>query len=240
MRTIDGRLLISPIDALNDRIHGVLARSIALCGIKIHGWIYLGNHVHMLVSTEDAKQLASFLQHLNRNVTIAIQQVTGHKGRVWESRPHVVTVLDDVAAERRLRYLLSNGVKEGLVDTPAEWPGATSVRALLDGTPIRATWISYDRLRRAQRPGKNVDPSRYTETYELVVTPLPSWAGLSPEAQRQRARDLVDSVTLEARLARGGAPSLGVDEIRAQDPTVPRDIEKRPTPPAHASEPSAV
>lgn len=240
MRTIDGRHIVTPIEALNDRIHGVLARSVALSGIKIHGWVYLSNHVHMLVFVEDAEQLAGFLQHLNRNVTIAIQRVTGHKGRVWEPRPHLVTVLDDVAAERRLRYLLSNGVKEGLVDTPLCWPGASSARALLEGGPIRATWVSYDRLRRASRLGRDVDPSRYTETYELEVTPLPSWAGLSPAARRQRARDLMDDVALEARVTRQGAPSLGVDVIRSQDPTEPHEIEKTPTPAAHASDAEAL
>lgn len=240
MRTIDGRHLVTPIDELNDRIHGVLARSIALSGIKIHGWIYLSNHVHILVSTEDARQLAGFLRHLNRNVTIAIQRVTGHKGRVWEARPHVVAVLDDVAAERRLRYLLSNGVKEGLVDSPLEWPGASSARALLEGTTIRATWVRYDLLTRARRHAKDVDPSRYTETYELEVTPLPSWAGLSPEARRQRARELIDDVILEARVARHGAPSLGVDKIRAQDSSIAHPIEPTPTPVAHASEAGAV
>jgi hypothetical protein len=40
-------------------------------------------------------------------------------------------VLDDAALVGRLRYLLVHGVKEGLVEKWAEWPGLTCLAQLL-------------------------------------------------------------------------------------------------------------
>jgi hypothetical protein len=36
----------------------------------------------------------------------------------------------------RLRYLLEQGCKEGLVRSPRQWPGATGIEALLSGRPL--------------------------------------------------------------------------------------------------------
>jgi hypothetical protein len=52
--------------------------------------------------------------------------------RVWTGEPtgprrySAEPVLDDEALMGRLRYVLAHGVKEGLVEKSAEWPGLTS------------------------------------------------------------------------------------------------------------------
>ncbi|PTL74953.1 hypothetical protein DAT35_57475 [Vitiosangium sp. GDMCC 1.1324] len=52
----------------------------------------------------------------------------------------VPPVLDDEALVGRLRYVLTHGVKEGLVERSAEWPGLTCLPQLLGparGHPLR-------------------------------------------------------------------------------------------------------
>ncbi|HSJ74704.1 MAG TPA: hypothetical protein VK899_00705, partial [Gemmatimonadales bacterium] len=50
---------------------------------------------------------------------------------------------EEAAQVDRLIYVLSNGVKEGLVARVEEWPGVHSAHALLTGEPLEGIW--YDR-----------------------------------------------------------------------------------------------
>jgi hypothetical protein len=65
---------------------------------------------------------------------------------LWSRRYQAIVVSDEPEAQvTRLRYMLSQGVKEGLVAHPAEWPGASSVKALLEDSPIEGLW--FDRTK---------------------------------------------------------------------------------------------
>ena len=109
-----------------DLILGVLGRGLALYAqVMLHAFVYLSNHMHMLLSAKDPSQLAPFIGYVNGNVARLIGRRHGWTGPFWASRAHVIPVLDDASAEGRLRYILSHGVKEGLVPRPEDWPGAS-------------------------------------------------------------------------------------------------------------------
>ena len=42
----------------------------------------------------------------------------------------------------RLKYLLANGVKEGLVESPLDWPGVSCAKALVHGEPLEGYWFN--------------------------------------------------------------------------------------------------
>ncbi len=58
-------------------------------------------------------------------------------GGFWERRYSAEPVLDDATLVGRLRYVLAHGVKEGLVDRRAEWPGLTCLPQLLGLPSVR-------------------------------------------------------------------------------------------------------
>ena len=93
---------------------------------------------------------------------------------------------------------MSHGAKEGLVASPAEWPGATAVPGLLAGMVLEGLWYDRDLETRARRRGADPDPTAFARTYTVRLTALPPWAGLSPSALRQRHETLLHDVEAEA------------------------------------------
>ena len=59
---------------------------------------------------------------------------------IWADRYRSIPISDEPAAQvDRLRYVLAQGVKEGLVAKVDEWPGISMLDAVLEGKPIRGT-----------------------------------------------------------------------------------------------------
>ncbi|HKI86021.1 MAG TPA: hypothetical protein VKA53_04670, partial [Thermoanaerobaculia bacterium] len=58
-RTIQGRFLLLPGPGWRETFLGVLGRAQELYPVRIHGYVCLSNHFHLLLSPSDAHQLAS-------------------------------------------------------------------------------------------------------------------------------------------------------------------------------------
>jgi hypothetical protein len=71
-----------------------------------------------------------------------------------------------------------------------------------------------------------------------VLSPLPCWAHLSPEAYRQQVTDLVEAIESEAAtgMAASGRVPLGVEGVLRQNPeTRPVQSKRSPAPLYHAA-----
>lgn len=231
IRTIDGLRLLRPVRALTDGINGVIGRALSRYRIDLHAHTFLSNHGHMEFTSATGDAVSSFVGHVTRNTATVIQSVTGHSGPVWEPRFTPIPILDEVAMIRRFKYVHANGVKEGLVESPLDWPGPSSARALLTGAPIEGTWM-------VRTPGYLREEGE-PEPYRIDLVPLPCWAGLTEEARREKVRKLFDVIIEEGRWLRDGRPFLGVAKLRAQDPFEPTPIDDTPPPRAHWSDPAA-
>jgi hypothetical protein len=72
----------------------------------------------------------------------------------------------------------------------------------------------------------------------VVLSPLPCWEHLAPEAYRQRVATLAEQIELDAAAARRrtGVEPLGPAAILAQDPiSRPKRLKKSPAPLFHAA-----
>ena len=210
----------------------VLGRSAALFAVQIHAFIWLSNHMHLLASFLDGLNMRGFMTHLNRNTATAAKAITGWTGDVWE-RYQPTPVLDNAASVGRLQYILANGVKEGLVEHPLDWPGPTSAHALVSGEPIKTSWVVQPK-----RGPKSL--STTVEHYDLELTPLPMWARVSREVRSSQIRAIMDDVADDARTKRGGRPVLGVPALRSLDPFEPTPLDETRPPLAHCSDPEVL
>lgn len=228
VRTVLGRRLFRPVPETTKAVLDILGRGLALFAVQLHAFIYLSNHLHLLATFFGGEQMRGFMRHLNRNTAVAAKAITGWSGDVWE-RYCPIPVLDDLAAVRRLRYVLSNGVKEGLVEHPLDWPGASSSRSLVTGEAIDTEW-------RLPPPRGAKSSWEVIEHNPIELAPLPSWAQLSRDRRRAEARALMDDIAQQARTERQGKPVLGVAALRALDPLEPTPLVDTPPPLAHTSE----
>ena len=239
VRTIQSRLLLRPGPVLNEIVSGVLGRAQRLHGVRCHGVIVMSNHWHALLGVDDARQLARFMEYANSNIAREVSRLVDWPHRVWSRRYQAIVVSDEEKAQAgRLKYLLSHGVKEGLVKKPEEWPGVHSVRALLDGGSLKGLWFNRTREYAARNRGEDFERLKYATEEELAFSPLPCWAHLSPEEHRQRVADLVEEIETEGRAERKskGIEPFGLESILKQNPhTRPTRTKKSPAPLVHAA-----
>jgi hypothetical protein len=125
-----------------------------------------------------------------------------------------------------------------LVAEVKQWPGLSSVRALLEGAMVSPqTWRNWtQRWNLEADEGINIDrfsaecPS---ETESLTLTPLPCWSGLTAAERSERVASLLGAIDAAAP---GEDQVPGPARIIAQDPHGrPQRTKHTPRPKAHAS-----
>ncbi len=179
------------------------------------------------------------MNYLNSNVAREAGRLYGWREKFWGRRYRPVPVSFEPEAQiARLRYLLSQGCKEGLVARPQDWPGATSVHAQLGDGTVTGTW--YDRTGEywARKHGEEIEPGQFASTETLELCPLPCWDDLSPEEVRAKTAEMVREITVETRqrLREAKRRPLGVRRILRQDPHArPQRIARSAAPRFHAA-----
>lgn len=232
-----GMRLLKPSPRLNEIAVGVLGRALALYDVRLYDIVFFGNHVQYAVGARDALALARFTSFFHGNLAREVGRLVGWRGRLWSRRGRVIPIVDDAALERRARYLYAHGVKEGLVASPLDWPGASSVKARVSGEPMRGVWVDRTAASQARRQGKEVGPGDFETEYEIELWPWPCWEALSEEEQRARVVGIVAELEEEAQeRARDGERFGGAERVAEQDPfEIPERVARSPAPFCHGS-----
>ncbi len=238
-RTVGSRFLLRPGPTTNELVLGVLGRAQKLYGVQLFAIAVMSNHMHALVSVEHAAQLAAFMQHLLANIAKEVGPHHGWSGPFWSRRYRSVVVADAESQVARIRYVLGQGLKEGLVDRADRWPGVSSFRASTRGTPLQGTWYDRTAQSKARRRAEKPDPSKTERVYQVQLSQLPAMADTPPEEYRKFIQELVrcEERDVAADRAQAGKTSaLGARRILKQDPhEAPTDSERSPAPMVHAT-----
>lgn len=239
IRTIQSRYLLRPSEKCNEIIIGVIGRACELYpSVRIHGVQVLSTHFTWLVSAADPEQIARFFGFVNGEVSFRVGRLHDWPGKMWGRRIRPLAVLGEAAQIARLEHLLAQGTKENLVESPRQWPGVNSARALLDGKPLRGTWFHMDAYTNARERGEKVTPYDFSIDYEVHLDKLPCWEHLSDAEHRKCIEGLVRRIERSATAARQGRRVVGVRRILATDPHFrPDNEDESPAPPCHASSP---
>ncbi len=207
--------------------------------MEIHAFAFLSNHFHLLLTVSSAQRLARFMNYLNSNLAREAGRLIRWREKFWGRRYQAILVsAEDEAQIARLRYVLAHGVKEGLVGSPLDWPGAHCARALIEGAPLAGRWVDRTLGHAAARGRRPVDSGAFVTLEELRLAPLPCWNDLDEPRLRARIRELVESIEREGRSRerRTGQPPLGRNRLLRQDPRhEPNRPKKGPAPLAHTA-----
>ena len=238
-RTLQGRFLLQPTCGLPRIIIGILARAKELYPLRLHAFAFLSNHFHLLVSPENAQQLAEFMRYLNTNLSKEAGRVHNWHGPLFVRRYQAIPVSDEELTQvSRLRYILAQGCKEGLVSRPTDWPGAHCARALREGTAVEGIWFDRTQEWMARNRGETYRSQDFATDYLLELDPLPCWQEMSPDFYRELVGELIEQIESEAeRLCRDrGMQPLGVTAVLSQHPhNRPKKVAKSPAPLVHAA-----
>jgi hypothetical protein len=234
-RVMQGRFLLRPSPELNELVLGVLGRAQELYQVDVFAYVFTSNHFHLLLGPPDELALARFMCFLNGNLAKEVGRLHGWREKLRGRRYRSVPLLDEEVEVARLKYLLAHGVKEALVRSPGEWPGASCLASLLTGKPAVGYWFDRTAEERARRRGEH--PGRYDHAtkYEVILAPLPGWQGLSEGQRRDLVAEVVRQIEEEGQAQHGGQV-LGREAVLAQDPHgSPASFHPSPAPAAHAS-----
>jgi len=222
-RTELEQLFLLPSKRVNHLVGAWLARSLEKFGegIELYGFIFLSNHFHLLL--RDTKgQLSKFMWYFQTNLAKAINRALGRKtGRVFARRFDSEMVSDDETFLSCYAYVLGNAVKAGLVERAIDWPGLSSLGAVLSGESMR--FVQFDRTayHKATRRGQNVNDSEFMKEYEITCATPPMWSGMARDELASQIKGLVagfEAKQIATRRAEGRG-FLGVAGVLSQDPT---------------------
>ncbi|PIQ48535.1 MAG: transposase [Cytophagales bacterium CG12_big_fil_rev_8_21_14_0_65_40_12] len=127
----------------------ILINSLNFCiqnkGLKVHAYVIMSSHIHLIVSTEDGIPLSSVIRDfktftskallksisdinesrrewmLNKFSYEATRVVRGSKFKLWQDGFHPVELLTPAMAFQKLEYIHNNPVAEKIVDEAEDY-----------------------------------------------------------------------------------------------------------------------
>jgi hypothetical protein len=221
-RTLHSRYLLRSSRELDEIIVGVLGRAQRIYEVRVCGYLFLSSHYHLLLDVDDARQLGLFMAYVNSNLAREVSRLHRWPEKIWSRRYQGIVISHEEAAQiARLRYLLANGCKEGLVARPQDWPGVHVAKALIQGENLTGAWFHRAQEYAARNRGEKFDRLQYASPETLYLSPLPCWKHLAEEAWRTRALSLIQEIAAETEAHLGQNRESAVGSRGDPEPASP-------------------
>ncbi|MEZ4472190.1 MAG: transposase [bacterium] len=199
-RTVLGRFAFHQFDPLfTARAWGIVAEATRRHHVEVAGFVLASNHFHALARARTAVGLSRWVQYVKSGLARLTNSWHGTRGTVWDGRFRSMTLLDTRSEATWFRYLLSHGVKEGLVADPRAWPGVHAANALCSGQGVEGLRLNARAWKRAAAVERSM--AAFCRPVGLTFTPLTAWTH-APTAWRAYCQHVVDDIIGGARRAR--------------------------------------
>ena len=134
-----------------------LCAAAVACNLKVHAYILMSDHVHLLASPGAENSIPRTLQSLGRRYVQYFNHKYENTGTLWEGR-YRATVLDSKQYLLTCsRYIELNGVRAGLVGKPGEYDWSSYARnALGQEDPLISEHREYKKLAAGGKPAYKV------------------------------------------------------------------------------------
>jgi putative transposase len=161
-------------------------------GCRVHAYVLMTNHVHLLITPETFDGLAKMMKCLGQRYVQYINRTYNRSGTLWEGRFKSCITQEDKYVLSCYRYIELNPVRAGMVTHPAEYP-----------------WSSY-RSNAQQEPNKIISPH---DSYLAL--------GRCDEGRQRQYREIFKSelspnIIDQVRAATNSNYALGSERFRAE------------------------
>ena len=89
--------------------------------VAVHGWVFMTNHVHLLVTPQTPTGVSQMMQTLGRHYVRHFNYTYRRTGTLWEGRFKSCVVSAEQYFLTCLRYIELNPVRAGMVEQPADY-----------------------------------------------------------------------------------------------------------------------
>ena len=145
----------------------IIAESLRFCrcrkGLRIHAYVIMPTHLHMIVSAEcdlsdvlrdlkrhTSKKLVEHFARIANPPFINVFRYCGEKQhpstdhKVWQDGNHPEMIMTQGFFEEKMNYIHENPLRKGLVTDPVAWKWS-SIRAYIDGddTPLEVDGLEW-------------------------------------------------------------------------------------------------
>ncbi len=98
-----------------------LAEGAARFGVAVHGWVFMTNHVHLLVTPSQDDSVSRLMQLLGRLYVRYFNNAYSRSGALFEGRFRASVVQENRYFLTCLRYIELNPVRAGMVAAPGDY-----------------------------------------------------------------------------------------------------------------------
>lgn len=87
-------------------------------GLKVHAYVLMTNHVHLLATPEGAQSIPGVMQSVGRRYVQYFNHCYGRTGTLWEGRYRATLIDSENYLFTCMRYIEMNPVRAGMVEGP--------------------------------------------------------------------------------------------------------------------------
>jgi putative transposase len=100
----------------------VLRTYVAIGKFKIHDFVIMPDHVHLLISVSEGMSIERAMQLIKGGFSFRLRKKAKYLGEVWQKGFSEIRVDNDESYAAIREYIVKNPVKAGLVETPEQYP----------------------------------------------------------------------------------------------------------------------
>jgi putative transposase len=100
----------------------VLRSYVAAGKFKVHDFVVMPNHVHLLLTVGKEMTVERAMQFIKGGFSYRLKKEFGYPGEVWQRGYSELRVEDESSFQRHREYIAENPVKAGLANGPGEFP----------------------------------------------------------------------------------------------------------------------
>ncbi|NWG04156.1 MAG: transposase [Syntrophaceae bacterium] len=118
----NGRQVIFHKDKDYQAFIGIMEEAKVNYSVKVYAYCLMPNHFHMVLMPEEATHLSKMMQWLMTSHVRRYHRHYGTSGHIWQGRYKSFLIQMDNHLLEVLRYVESNPLRAGLVNSAKDWP----------------------------------------------------------------------------------------------------------------------
>ena len=220
-KTLRGQFILAPKKGIRELCAGVLAKAqLNWPSIKLYGYAFMSNHIHLMLQGPPS-DFSAFMGFLKRELSRRLGQKYRLPGTLWHQRYAMSALPTHESQLKCLKYVLAQGVKEGLVARPIDWPGLHCAKVLLGDFIEIGVWFQASDYHQAKarnalrRTPKKISRSAFYQRLRVHLSMLPALEDFTSDGQSKKLQAINHDIIRSGEVNRksGNIKVAGIKKV---------------------------